>query len=234
MAQRLFFDRPAQAGYLVLVLAGCHSAPGAVVPADAQPLSSAEVAQWVAATVPKDHRIHKFKWLFRDEKSSAGGRGSARIAPPDSMRFDVAGPFGSGASSAAVVGETPLWMEPPDAIKKMVPNYPLMWAMFGVARMPAAGAEVRGLHDERMTAWQYAEGSDTIAYVRTPGRPERMVTTVRRAGELLGRAETTLDSLGAPVSARLTVPSVPARLDLTFLSHTRADFAPDIWAPRKP
>jgi hypothetical protein len=61
-----------------------------------------------------------------------------------------------------------------------------------------------------------------------------MVTTVRRAGELLGRAETTLDSLGAPVSARLTVPSVPARLDLTFLSNTRADFAPDIWAPHKP
>jgi hypothetical protein len=217
VAQRLFFDRPAQAGYLVLVLAGCHSAPGAVVPADAQPLSSAEVAQWVAATVPKDHRIHKFKWLFRDEKSSAGGRGSARIAPPDSMRFDVAGPFGSGASSAAVVGETPL-----------------MWGLFGVARMPAAGAEVRGLHDERMTAWEYAEGTDTIAYVRTPGRPERMVTTVRRAGELLGRAETTLDSLGAPLTARLTVPSVPARLDLTFLSNTRADFAPDIWAPRKP
>ena len=128
MAQRLFFDRPTQAGYLVLLLAGCHSRArrGGARP-DAQPLSSAQVAQWVAATVPKDHRIHKFKWLFRDEKSSAGGRGSARIAPPDSMRFDVAGPFGSGASSAAVVGESPLWTEPPDAIKKMVPNYPLMW-----------------------------------------------------------------------------------------------------------
>ncbi len=234
MAQRLFFDRPAQAGYLVLLLAGCHSAPGAVMPAGAQPLSEAQVAQYVASTVPKDRRIHKFKWLFRDEKSSAGGRGSARIAPPDSLRFDVAGPFGSGASSAAVVGETPLWIEPPDAIKKLVPNYPLLWAMFGIARMPAAGADVRGLQDERTTAWEYVEGTDTIAYVRTQGRPERIVTTVRRAGELLGRAETTLDSLGAPVSARLTVPSVPARLDLTFLSTTRADFAPDIWAPHQP
>jgi hypothetical protein len=234
MAQRLLFDRPARVGYLVLVLAGCRGAPGGVVPAGAQPVSADQVAQWVAGTVPKDHRLHRFKWLFRDENSSAGGRGSARIAPPDSMRFDVAGPFGSGASSAAVVGETPLWTEPPDAIKKMVPNYPLMWAMFGVARMPTAGAAVRGLQDERMTAWQYAEGSDTIAYVRTPGRPERMVTTVRRAGELLGRAETTLDSLGAPVSARLTVPSVPARLDLTFLSTARADFAPDIWNRHQP
>ncbi|HKU60547.1 MAG TPA: hypothetical protein VJQ44_04965 [Gemmatimonadales bacterium] len=218
----------------MLLLAGCHGAPGAVVPANAEPISSAQVAQWVAATVPKDHRIHKFKWLFRDEKSSAGGRGSARIAPPDSMRFDVAGPFGSGASSAAVVGDTPLWIEPPDAIKKMVPSYPLMWAMFGVARMPAPGTEVRGVQDEHTTAWEYADGGDTIAYVRTPGKPQRMVTTVRRGGELVGKAETTLDSLGVPVTARLTVPSVPARLDLTFLSTARADFAPDIWAPHKP
>ena len=106
-----------------------------MVPAGARPLSSAQVPV-VAATVPKDHRIHKFKWLFRDEKSSAGGRGSARIAPPDSMRFDVAGPSVRARRPAAVIGESPLWTEPPDAIKKLVPNYPLMWAMFGVARLP--------------------------------------------------------------------------------------------------
>jgi len=234
MAQRLLFDRAGWLGYLILLLAGCRTAPGAVVPASAQPLSTAQVAQWVASTVPNEHRLHRFKWLFRDEKSSAGGRGSARIAPPDSLRFDVAGPFGSGASSAAVVGDEPLWTEPPDAIRKLVPNYPLMWGMFGVARMPENGAEIRGIRDDRATAWEYAEGGDTIAYVRTWGRPQKMVTEVRRGGELVGRAETTLDTAGAPLRARLTVPSVPARLDLTFLSTTRADFAPDIWAPHQP
>jgi hypothetical protein len=234
MAQHLLFDRPARVGYLVLALAGCRGAPGGVVPAGAQPVGPDRVAHWVAATVPKDRRLHRFKWLFRDETSSAGGRGSARVAPPDSMRFDVAGPFGSGASSAAVVGETPLWTDPPDAIRKMVPNYPLMWGMFGIARMPPAGADLRGLEDGRTTAWEYVEDGDTIAYVRTRGRPERMVTTVRRAGELVGRAEATLDSAGAPLTARLTVPSAPARLDLTFLSTARADFAPDIWTHRKP
>ena len=61
-----------------------------------------------------------------------------------------------------------------------------------------------------------------------------MVTVVRRAGELVGRAEATLDSLGTPLTARLTVPSVPARLDITFLSTTQADFAPEIWVSRKP
>src|SRR5512134_386287 len=104
MGQRLFVDPRIAAAYLVL-LAGCRSGPGPVVPVNAPVVSSEQVAQWVSGTIPADRRLHRFKWLFRDEKSSAGGRGSARIAPPDSLRFDVAGPFGSGASSAAVVGD---------------------------------------------------------------------------------------------------------------------------------
>jgi hypothetical protein len=51
---------------------------------------------------------------------------------------------------------------------------------------------------------------------------------------MVGRAETTLDSTGAPLTARLVVPSVPAKLKLTFLSTARADFAPEIWTDRKP
>jgi hypothetical protein len=234
MAQRLLVDRDVRIAYLFLLLAGCRSEPGQLVPVAAQPVAAEQVATWVTETVPTERRLHRFKWLFRDEKSSAGGRGSARIAPPDSMRFDVAGPFGSGAASAVVVGEQPVWVEPPDAIRKMVPDYPLMWAMFGVARLPNDGASLRGLADGRITAWQYAEAGDTTEYVRTTGSPTKLVTEVRRAGEVIGRAETTLDSTGAPVSSRLTVPSVPARLDLTFSSTTQADFAPEIWVSRQP
>jgi hypothetical protein len=236
MAQRVLIDRPARLAYLGLALAGlaCRGAPGPVVPASAGPVSQQQVTEWVHATQPPEHRLHRFKWLFRDEQSSAGGRGSARIAPPDSLRFDVAGPFGSGAASAAVVGEQRLWAEPPDAIATLVPNYPVRWGVFGVARLPDAGAELRGLADGPVTAWRYVEAGDTIEYLRTRGRPTRMVTVVRRAGELLGRAEATLDSAGAPLTARLTVPSAPARLDLTFLSTSQAAFAPDIWVSRKP
>jgi hypothetical protein len=35
------------------------------------------------------------------------------------------------------------------------------------------------------------------------------------------------------LKARLTVPSAPAQLDMTFLSTTRDSFAADIWLPRK-
>jgi hypothetical protein len=234
MRQCLGLDRPFLLAYLGLVGAGCRSAPGPVVPVAAQPVNPEQVAQWVASTTLSDHQLHRFKWLFKDERASAGGRGSARVAPPDSMRFDVAGPFGSGAASAVVVGDRAVWTEPPDALAKMIPNYPLMWAMFGVARMPPEGVSLRGLTKGSLTAWQYAGASDTVEYARTSGNPMRFVAVVRQAGQLVGRAESELAPDGTPLKARLTVPSAPAQLDLTFLSTTRASFAPDIWLPRKP
>lgn len=234
MRQCLGLDRPLLLAYLGWVGAGCRSAPGPVFPKGVEPVSREQVSDWVASTVPQHHRLHRFKWLFQDERASAGGRGSARIAPPDSLRFDVAGPFGSGAGSAIVIGDRAVWMEPPDAIAKMVPNYPLMWAMFGIARMPSDGVALRGLSEDSVTAWQYAGSADTVEYVRTTGNPGRFIAQVHQAGELIGRAETTLSPDGTPLTARLTIPSAPARLDLTFLSITRDSFAPDIWLPRKP
>jgi len=234
MGQYLGVDRLVLLAYLGLVGAACRSAPGPVVPESAQPVSRTQVTNWVAATVPAESRLYRFKWLFQDERGSAGGRGSARIVPPDSLRFDVAGPFGSGAASAVVVGDRAVWTEPPDAIARPIPNYPLMWAMFGVARMPPGGVELRGLSRDSITAWQYAGATDTVQYARTAGDQVRFVAVVRQAGKLIGRAETTLQPDGAPIKARLTVPSAPAKLDLTFLSTTRATFAPDIWLPRNP
>ena len=99
----------------------------------------------------------------------------------------MAGPFGSGAAAAAVIGDTPLWAEPPDAVKKLVPNYPLMWAMLGVARLPSDGDSLRGLAEGAVTAWQYANATDTIDYVRTTGKGRKLVAEVRHARDR-GRA----------------------------------------------
>ena len=234
MAQGFGLDRPLLLAYLGLVGAACRSAPGSVLPVGASPIERDRVVQWVALTTPAQSQLHRFKWLFVDERGSAGGRGSARVAPPDSLRFDVAGPFGSGAASAVVIGNRPAWTEPADVIARLVPNYPLMWAMFGMAMLPADGVVMRGFNQDSIIAWEYAGAGDTIQYARTAGDPVRFSAEVRHAGELIGRAETTLKPDGSLIKARLTVPSVPAKLDLTFLSTTRATFAPDIWLHRIP
>jgi hypothetical protein len=109
-----------------------------------------------------------------------------------------------------------------------------MWAMFGVARWPPEHAGVRALSTPSTRAWQYAGASDTVEYSRPISGSGEFVAEVHQGGELIGRAETTLDSTGAPLKARLTVPSAPAQLDLTFLSITRDSFAPDLWTVRKP
>src|SRR3954451_17873137 len=185
MPQRVRLDRQVLLAYLGLAGWACRAQPAPLLPVAATPVSRAQVLTWVDSTRTPDQRLYRFKWLFRDERSSAGGRGSARIAPPDSMRFDVAGPFGSGAASAAVIGSKPLWDEPPDAVKKLVPNYPLMWAMFGVARLPENGDSLRGLSQGAVTAWQYVNAADTVDYVRTGGTNGKLIAELRHAGKLV-------------------------------------------------
>jgi hypothetical protein len=221
---------------VLLGLLGCHSArAGEVVPTAAQPVAASQVAAWVGQTTPRGSTLYRFKWLFRDERSSAGGAGSARLAAPDSLRFDVRGPLGAGAASAVVVGDTALWTQPEDIISRLVPNHPLMWALFGVARMPEAGSALRGLADGTVTAWQYVRAGDTLSYARSSGTSNRLVTEVRQRGQLLGRAETTLSPDGRPLSARLIVPSPPARLDITFASSTdTTGFPPRVWHRPEP
>ncbi len=233
MPQSLRVASTIAATYLALAVVGCRSEPGRLVPVESARATPGQVASWVRATQPTVSRLHRFKWLFRDERSSAGGRGSARVAPPDSIRFDVAGPFGSGAAAAVVVGAQPAWVDPPDAVKRLIPNYTLLWALLGVARPPDAGATLRGLSKGDRTVWQYVAGSDTVEYARRTGGSAGLTTEVRAAGILIGRAEATLSPDGEPLKSRLTVPSAPARLDITFLSTAPKTFAPQTWLPRR-
>src|SRR5882672_410780 len=127
MAQRFLLDQPGRTVYFALILlAGCRNAPGLVVPIDATAVSVEQVSGWVKATGPQGHRIYQFKWLFRNDRSSAGGVGRARIAEPDTLRFDARGPLGSGRMAAVVIGDQKLWAIPEDQVAQFVPDYPLL------------------------------------------------------------------------------------------------------------
>ncbi|MEO8030328.1 MAG: hypothetical protein ABI765_05745 [Gemmatimonadota bacterium] len=198
-------------------------------------MDRAAVSQWIGSTVPHGSTLHRFKWSFKNERSDAGGRGSLRIAAPDSLRMDVAGPLGAGRAAGVVVGDTALWVDPDKSLDELVPSFPLLWAMVGVARPPSAGATLRGLTEPARTFMQYATGADTIEYLRETGSAPRFLAEVRHAGKIVGRVETKLDAAGQPVSSRLTVPSQPAQLDLNFYQHTTSNgFPPDTWHRRQP
>lgn len=235
MAQRFLLDRRAGGLYLGLLIAACGGTPGAVVPEGAPELSAAEVSAWIAPTLPTAHRLYRYRWLYRDDRSSVGGRGSARLAPPDSVRLDVAVALGVASGAGVVVDDTTLWGRPEDLLARFVPNYDLMWAMFGVARHPPPGAAITGADDETARSWQYADGPDTLAYRLTSGAERRLEAEVRRGRDVVGRVETRLTPAGVPSSTRLVIPRGPARLDITFESiDSVAPFPTDLWVPGEP
>jgi hypothetical protein len=185
---------------------------------------------WADSTRPTDATDIRFRFRFQDENGSAAGRGRARFAPRDSIRFDVVGALGMGRASALVIGDSAIWTEPAEQIHKLVPNYPLFWAMLGIARQPDPGSTVHGFSDQRVTVWQFASGGDTVEYVLERGTALRLLAEVRHQGTRVGRVETRFAPDGFPASARLIVPKPASRLDLSFQQHAKVtSFAPDTW-----
>jgi len=235
MLQGFRLDRRVRLIYLGLGLAGCHSAQPVLVPAGAETVGLEQVGRWVAATTPAHGALHRFSWLYVDDQASKGGRGSARIAVADTLRFDFAGSLGIGKGSALVVGDSARWVVPERSVEDLVPSFPLLWALLGVAMPPHAGARLAGSEQEGRVAWRYADGADTVEYLRQVGDPMTFSAEVRRAGKVVGRTKVTIRPDGAPIKARLTVPSVPAKLDITFYATVATPaFPPETWARPEP
>ena len=206
---------------VTLVLAACTAAfPTSSMPAGLRPVPVADVDAWVASTRPTHHAQLRFHWRFVQDGSS-GGRGGVMIAPPDSLRLDFRGPLGCCSGAAAVIGDSALWAEPEDQVQKLVPSYPLLWAMVGVARPPRGQWELQGYHDINLAAWRYTRGTDTVDYIWTHTAINRLEAYVREGGKPVGRVVTVFDAEGHPVRSRLNVLVAPARLDITFDLVTR-------------
>jgi hypothetical protein len=206
------------------------------LPSGMAPAGLADGTRWADSTRPRENRELRFRWKFQDQHgATAGGRGRARLALPDSIRFDAVGPLGSGRAAAFVIGDTAVWADPEKDVEKLVPNYPLFWAMLGIARAPASGSQVRHFADGTIAAWQFTLGQDTLEYVREYGAASRLIAEVRQGGIRLGRVETKFGPDGLPTGSRLIVADPPSKLELTFYQNAQARiFAPDTWTRPAP
>lgn len=115
-----------------MLLFGCASAPiagslgGRPVP-----------AVLPVAELPPGHRQLVFRWEYRDRFFEARGEGSARIAPPDSVRLDFFVDGGMGGGSAIVVGDSIVTPGNNDA-RRFLPPPPLLWSALGRLAVPSA------------------------------------------------------------------------------------------------
>jgi hypothetical protein len=115
---------------LAPVLAGCvpkaHGLKGVPTPA-AMP----------AIEIPSGHTRFVFDWKYEDPDIHASGDGAVRAAYPDSARLDLFLGGGLGGATAVLIGDQ-LRAPGPNAVRRMIPPPPLLWAALGRLAVPAA------------------------------------------------------------------------------------------------
>src|SRR3989442_15112623 len=103
------------------LLAGCPGGRARFVPRPPPPADGAAATAWARATLPGRRTAIRFHWKYQDSDKRWGGRGQARIAPPDSLRFDYVGPLGLGAGAAAGGGGSAVWGGPEGDLRSLRP-----------------------------------------------------------------------------------------------------------------
>jgi hypothetical protein len=204
------------------------------VPVALAPASRDSALAWTRTTLPAGRAVIRFRWRYEDGRVRYAGRGSARIAPPDSLRFDFAGPFGLGSGAAVVIGDSVAWADPEKSFRSLVPAIPMLWASLGMARPPGAEAVVFGTPDPRRAIWRFAQAGDTMDYVATAGADRTLDAEWRRDGAVVARSRTRLDPQGRPLGARVDFPEGKARFELTVVGvDTAAVIPPALWRSRR-
>ena len=206
------------------------------MPVALAPASRDSAVAWSRTTLPRGPTLIRFRWRYEDERVKYAGRGSARIAPPDSLRFDYAGPLGLGSGAAVVIGDSVAWADPEKNFRSLVPAIPMLWAALGMVQPPAEDAEVFGVASPdtagiKRIVWRFAQREDTLDYVATNGVLE---AEWRRVGKVVARSRSQFDAQARPASARVDFQEASSRFELTVVAvDTAAVIPPALWRSRR-
>ncbi len=206
-----------------------------MVPVALAPANRDSAVAWARTTLPAGRSTIRFRWRYVDARVRYAGRGSARIAPPDSMRFDYAGPLGLGAGAAVVIGDGVMWADPAANFRSLVPAIPMLWASLGMVQPPGTDDAVFALAEPQRAIWRFAgsEG-DTLDFVATLAADRVLEAEWRCGRKVVARSRTQLDSQARPISARIDFPEAPARFELTVVAvDTAVVFPPALWRSRR-
>ena len=129
-----------------------------------------------------------FDWRYEDADIHTRGDGAVRTAAPDSARLDLFLEGGMGTAVAVLIGDT-LHAPGPDAVRKLIPPPPLLWAALGRLAVPPAADTTARLDGDtlridigRGNVWRVTVVKSGLARLeRIEGG--RIVQSVRRADD---------------------------------------------------
>jgi len=187
---------------LVVIGAGCARPPAPPEPLGAwAPESEATFAAMAGRTVPAAAQLLRVRWRYDDGDREASGRGAVRLAPPDSLRLDVAVPV-VGRATLVLAGES-TWAQPDEVVDAVPRSRAVLWALFGIIRRPQSGTriEVGEAADRRLYRLTDPGGGVTVLECRGD---TLLGATVSAAGRVVGRLALTRDAAGAVAKADAT------------------------------
>ncbi|HXF95171.1 MAG TPA: hypothetical protein VNI61_03620 [Gemmatimonadales bacterium] len=220
-----------------IAAAACRPRLAPVIPTALAPVSRDSAVSWVRRILPPPAGAMRFRWRYQDERVRWSGRGTVRLAPPDSLRLDYAGPLGLGAGAGVVVGDSVLWAEPAAEFERLVPAIPLLWAALGTVRPPDGGGEVftGGTPDGRpgVRYWRFVQGGDTLDYALSIATERVLEAEWRRGGRVVARSRTEYDG-SRPRTSRIDFPMGPARIEFAVVARdSTAVLPPALWRNRR-
>lgn len=211
-----------------LALAACGPPPAPAPLGAFAPASLADVQAMAAATLPTRRELVAIHWTYDEGDAPVGGRGAVRLAPPDSLRLDVAVPV-IGRATLVVAGDS-VWSQPSRLARQLMPGRELLWAMFGVVQLPpGVAAYERGAR---------ADGGELVRFTRPDGvrttlelrRGLLLGATAERGTRMIGRLALTRDAEGAIVRAETVDNEHGARFIVTVdRREASGPFPDEIW-----
>lgn len=215
-----------------LALAGC-ARPARPLPAGPfAPASRAELLRAAAATAPAQREIVRIGWRFDDGRLQLSGVGAVRIAPPDSLRADIAARLGVARATVIEAGEN-VDARPAELVERLLPDRFALWAALGVFRVPPGDFIVARLEDGVRTVWRLEEPSGRATMFDLL---DGALAGVSREwdGRVTEQLVLTRDrTTGAVTRARLTDFARETRLDVVISGREPSDaFPAEIWRLR--
>lgn len=209
---------------------GCQRRPKSIAPEGLVPVSPDSVALWVQEFTPSSRVRLNLGWRYENDRGSYGGKAAARIAPPDSVRFDLRGMFGR-SGSALVIGSDAIWSRPEGDFKDILQSAPLFWAALGAPIRPPEGAATFGSRTTERRAWRYVVGPDTFDFIDLRTRPKpQLLAEMRRRGQIVGLVSTQFDPSGVRlVSARVDFPLTESRFSISVEAVDSTERFPETW-----
>ena len=199
----------------------------AIAPAGAfAPASREAFAEAVPG--PARREIVRFGWRSDDGHLQLSGSGAARIAPPDTLRADIAASLGIGRATVILTGDSVV-AQPPNVVDQVLPDRFALWAVLGIARLPAGDIAVERSEQGVRSMWRTV---DKFGRTTTFELNSGALASVSReeGGRATSQLLLTRGADGAVSRASLTDLARGLRLEVTITSREPSEaFAPATW-----